>query len=391
MKDFKVLLISLGRRGGVPIYGFEMTRALAKRCQVNVLVASGSDNIEDWRSLPCPRLEVSTYHDRLSAFASFFNIPKLLIIKKYILSCKPDIVYYPSSHTWKPILDRIIPKSAPIVMTVHDPIGHPGERFALINRILSVMEPRKPEGYILLNESQREDFIKINRIPPDRVAIIPHGIFSGYRNSLARLEDFPEFEPLAEHRHGYFLFIGRIVKYKGIETLLKAFAGALDKTDKLLVIAGSGRFSEAESALLEKLPEDRVMVFNRWLSDSDIATLTANSFMTVLPYEGATQSGIIPASAAFGTPSIASDSGGLKEQIADGKTGFIFPAGDAAELEKIIVKSSIMTDDEYREMRENSERHASENWDWDALAEKLAEFLKKRRRHNGKARDEKNA
>jgi glycosyltransferase involved in cell wall biosynthesis len=99
--------------------------------------------------------------------------------------------------------------------------------------------------------------------------------------------------------------------------------------------------------------------------------------MTVLPYEGATQSGIIPMSAAFGTPSIASDSGGLVEQIVNGKTGFIFHAGSVEELANHLVNSANLTEEEYLKMRRETVSHANENWDWDVLAERLAMFLKK--------------
>jgi glycosyltransferase involved in cell wall biosynthesis len=372
----RVLSISLGRRGGFPVYGLEMIKSLAKICDVSILVASGSDNIDEWRKLPCRRMEVSTYHSHLSGALSFFNIPKFMAIKKFISLCKPDIVYYPGAHYWKPIIDRLVPKTIPIVMTVHDPVTHAGED-SLAGRIIASIETRKPDAYVLLNESQRDGFTRANGISDNRVLAIPHGIFSGYKNSLSQLDNFPDFLPLIEHRGQYFLFVGRIVKYKGIETMLRAFRSALGNTDKILAIAGSGTFSEAERSELAHIPDTRIKVFNRWLNDSEIATLTANAYMTILPYEGATQSGVIPLSAAFGTPSITSDSGGLKEQIVNEKTGFIFPAGDAAALQSTIIKASKLPEDKYQKMRDDSLSYATENWSWDRLAEKLAAFLEK--------------
>jgi glycosyltransferase involved in cell wall biosynthesis len=372
----RVLSISLARRGGFPIYGLEMTKALAEICDVSILVASGSDNIDEWRKLPCRAMEVSTYHSNFSGLLSFFNIPKFLSIKRYISSCKPDIVYYPGGHYWKPVIDCLIPSLTPVVITVHDPVTHPGET-SLIAKTIALIEYRKPDAYILLNGSQENDFIRANNLSPDKVTIIPHGIFSSYKNSLSVLDNFPDFRSLAEERGKYFLFIGRIVKYKGIETLLKAFRRVLGQINGVLVIAGSGGFSEAEKAEMAHIPDNRIKVFNRWLNDSEIATLTANAYMTVLPYEGATQSGIIPMSAAFGTPSIASDSGGLREQIVDGKTGFIFRAGNVEELASNLVNSTNLTEEEYLKMRRETASYANENWDWNILAEKLAAFLKK--------------
>ncbi|MDR3332173.1 MAG: glycosyltransferase family 4 protein [Synergistaceae bacterium] len=378
----RILSISLGRRGGFPVYGLEMTRALAEICDVSLLVASGSENIDEWRKMSCRRMEVSTYHNNISGVLSFVNIPKFLAIKKYILECEPDIVYYPGSHYWKFILDRIVPQNTPIAMTVHDPLIHPGEG-ALINKIIAALETRRPDLYILLNESQKDAFIRSKNISEEQVLVLPHGIFSSYRNSVSKLENFQEFESLKGHTGEYFLFVGRIIKYKGIETMLKAFRDSLDKTKRILVIAGSGTFSESERSEIAKIPQTRLKIFNHWLSDSEIATLTANAFMTILPYEGATQSGVIPMSAAFGTPSIASDSGGLKEQIIEGETGFIFPSGDAGELENDIIKSSELSNETYLKMRKETLRNATEKWDWGVLALKLVDFLEAARDNAG--------
>jgi glycosyltransferase involved in cell wall biosynthesis len=380
-RNLRVLSISLGRRGGFPVYGLEMTKALSKICDIGVLVASGADNIDEWRQLSCPVFETSTYHDGRSAALSFFNVPKFLGIRKFIASFQPDVTYYPGLHSWKPVIDHLTPKSAILAVTVHDPLPHPGERYRLANAVLSRLETRKPDCYVLLNDAQKDCFMKINGIPAERVLVVPHGVFSGYKESLSSLKDIEGFEGLVGFEQKYFLFVGRIVKYKGIATLLKAFGRAAGKTDKLLVIAGSGKFSDEESSALGQLPASRVKIFNRWLSDKEIATLTANAFMTALPYEGATQSGIVPLSAAFGTPSIVSDSGGLKEQISDGETGFVFPSGDTKALYKSLIDASNMPEHRYASMRERSAQYANENWSWDSIAEKLLRFWNTAMRH----------
>jgi glycosyltransferase involved in cell wall biosynthesis len=377
MSNLRVLSISLGRRGGFPVYGLEMTRALSKICDIGVLVASGSDNIDEWRRLACPIFETPTYHDRLSAALSFFNIPKFICIKKFIASFRPDVIYYPGLHYWKPVIDHLVPKSAVLAVTIHDPLPHPGERHWFVNSVLSRLETRKPDCYILLNDAQKDRFVENNKISAEKVLVVPHGIFSSYRESLSSLKEIQGCEELIGFEGKYFLFVGRIVKYKGIATLFKAFREAIDRTDKLLVVAGSGNFSGEESAALNQLPSDRVKIFNRWLGDKEIATLTANAFMTVLPYEGATQSGIVPLSAAFGTPSIVSDSGGLKEQVSDGETGFVFASGDTDALSKLLIDASDMSKDRYVKMRECSFQNANENWGWDSIAGKVLRFLNK--------------
>jgi glycosyltransferase involved in cell wall biosynthesis len=48
-----------------------------------------------------------------------------------------------------------------------------------------------------------------------------------------------------------------------------------------------------------------------------------------------------------GTPVIASDTGGIREVIVDGETGFLFPPGDSSALEERIVR--LLGDEELRE------------------------------------------
>jgi glycosyltransferase involved in cell wall biosynthesis len=368
--------VSLGRKGSIPLYGLEMTKALAKICDVSVLVASGAYNIEKWRNIECPTMEIPTFHNGLTGFLSFFNIRKFMKIKRFITSQKPDIIYYVGTHYWKPVIDLLVPSDVRVVMTVHDPVIHRGENY-LARRIATAFERRKPDAYILLNESQKGGFISARGIPEHRVAVIPHGIFLSYRELPTKLENFPDFVPLTENAGKYFLFIGRIAKYKGIITLLKTFQKLPDETGRLLVIAGSGNFSKDEKNEISKIPGGSLRIFNRWLEDAEMSALAANAYMTILPYEGATQSGVIPLSAAFGTPSIASDSGGLSEQIVDGETGFIFRAGNISELRNAIIKASEMPEEAYRNMRNASLRYAMENWDWNILAARLASFLER--------------
>ena len=372
----KILSISLGRRGGFPVYGREMTQALSKIADVSFIVASGSENIADWEKISCPHLKIETYHDSKSALLSLIDFKRFNKIKQFISACNPDVVYYPGNHYWKPIIDHCIAPHIPIVMTTHDPLPHPGED-SWTNRFFSFIETRKPDGYILLNDDQKTDYIKRNRLDSQSVTVIPHGIFSSYLESLKKLDDFEEFRDLIPHRKRYFLFIGRIVKYKGIATLLKAAQTVMKTTQISLVIAGGGNLSEEEKNLLSALPPKQVFFFNHWLSESEVATLTNNAFMTLLPYEGATQSGVIPLSFAFGTPAIASDSGGLKEQIIHGKTGFLFQTGNVDKLSQTMREAQNLTNEEYKTMRSDCLSYAKNHWDWNILAKHLLGFFER--------------
>ncbi len=83
------------------------------------------------------------------------------------------------------------------------------------------------------------------------------------------------------------------------------------------------REGEAESCApgLAALPG--VTVEPRWVPDSEIAGLVAAARAVVLPYREASQSGVLPIALALGVPVVATDVGGLAEQMGGG--GLLVP------------------------------------------------------------------
>ena len=97
------------------------------------------------------------------------------------------------------------------------------------------------------------------------------------------------------------------------------------------------------------------------------------NIIAIIPYLDATQSGVIPIAYEYETPIIASNTGGLKEQLDNGKIGLLFEAGNAAELAQ---KMEYIMDnkDEFNRQAELI-RTFRESLNWDALAKKLLNDL----------------
>jgi glycosyltransferase involved in cell wall biosynthesis len=126
---------------------------------------------------------------------------------------------------------------------------------------------------------------------------------------------------------------GRLSARKGIETLLEAAQYVSGRVPGLrVVIAGSS----VEDYIVPPLPEleqdGRVDVRLGHLSNSELCDMLRSSTVTVAPYVDAMQSSVVLTSFAFGCPIVASDTGGLREQVIDGVTGWLVPPGDAWAL-----------------------------------------------------------
>ena len=123
------------------------------------------------------------------------------------------------------------------------------------------------------------------------------------------------------------LFFGRLLAYKGLDLLSDALQ--LLGPDLLEVrIVGSGPDSEA-LGVLRGLPF--AMVENRWIAEDEIAPIIAWADILVLPYREASQSGAAAAAIAAGRWVIATNVGGLLEQLSDEKRAILCPP-DATSL-----------------------------------------------------------
>ena len=370
----RVLVVSLGRRGGTTQYGWLMSRGLARHCDIAVISSTAAENRTRWAEIGCPHLEVVTFSSVLTMVLSLFNVSRFARVRRFACEFDPDVVYYPHGHAWKPLLDLVLPRRAAVVLTVHDPEPHRGEDSAL-HRILAASNRLRVDGYVLLNEAQRERFVAIHRLDPASVAVIPIGIFDDLVDGAVSLDHLPSFATLADQAGRYALFVGRIQRYKGLGTLLAAYLELPDSEAPPLVIAGAGELTREESELLESLNPAKVTFLHRWLTNVEIASIVASARFVVLPYESATQSGVIPLASAFGVPSLAARVGGIAEQVVEGETGMLFEPHDVEQLAACLRRAFSLDEEAYRQISSASREHAQKNWDWNNLAAELVSFF----------------
>ncbi len=372
-RRLRVLVVSLGRHGGVTQYGLSMGRALAAQAEMAVVYSSAAENAEEWPLLGVPHLPVDTFSTVPGMLLSLLSVRRFARIRRFAKAFAPDVIYYPGGHAWKPVLDFVLPRRAQTVLTVHDPELHAGED-SVLHRLLDRVNRLRVHGYVLLNEIQRQPFIDRLRIDPGRVTVVPHGVLDDFQRVEASLLGSPDTARLTDFAGEYLLFVGRIRPYKGLSILLKAYREVAKTHDVPLVVAGSGELSSEEYSLLKDLAARPVYLVNRWLDSGEIAALTTSARFVVLPYTSATQSGVIPLASAFGVPAIASSAGGIAEQVVDERTGFLVPAGDVEALTQVLERAISLDEESYRRMSERCAEHARDNWGWEALAARVLDF-----------------
>ena len=323
----KIILVNYtGRKGGGPIFAYEMTRGLLENgVRVVAIISNRIDNLADWKNLQLEKLVcIETYSNKINYITNsiLFNIRQKKKILKNLGNYDFTAIYCPMNCQWSKKINELFP-NVPVYETLHDPIPHSGERW-----YLKKFKPSKnTKKLIVLSEQFKENVERIYNKP---TLWIPHGRFSYYKEKY--FKGYKNSDKIS------FLFFGRIEEYKGLRVLAQAFSLLSDslKHDFTLTIAGRGDW--------EKFKDDfegikNLNIVNKWLDDSEVNELfSLRKTITILPYLDATQSGVIPIAQEYESPIIASNVGGLKEQIKDGETGFLFPVGDGYALADCIRK-----------------------------------------------------
>jgi glycosyltransferase involved in cell wall biosynthesis len=149
---------------------------------------------------------------------------------------------------------------------------------------------------------------------------------------------------LDEHDRPRILFVGRLVKRKGLDNLLLACRNLKeDAQDFELRVVGDGPEREHLTELSERLQLTEEVKFLGELRGSPLAYEYANSAFLVLPsiqtrgdVEGFGT--VFLEAAMFGKTAVGTMSGGIGDAIVPEKTGLLVPPGDVASLQKAMLR-----------------------------------------------------
>jgi len=143
------------------------------------------------------------------------------------------------------------------------------------------------------------------------------------------------------------LFFGYVRKYKGLDILIKAMPTVISSNPdiKLLIV---GEFYDDPSPYLNLIKElkleNNIKVINRFVKNEEVGIYYGISDLSVLPYRSATQSAVLNISYSFNKPVVATNVGGFKEFIDDGKTGFLVESESSESLAEGIKKFFTLKD-----------------------------------------------
>lgn len=304
-----LLLVSLGRNGGLPKYAAAIAAALAEQGRpARCLCATGSEH-------PIPgALRVPTYRDMATLLLSSATVLPLLLLAMawWRLAGGMRVVYFPYAHTWTPVMSawaRLMGCRA--VVTFHDYRPHLGEADRL-TRFVLWLTSRLASHFVFLSAHVRDQAVADQPRIAGVSLVAPHGLFSLpglVEKAPATLREAPRT----------LLFTGRLSRYKGIEMLAEAF-GQAGLPGCRLVIAGKSNYPIDTRGF-----PPGVELIDRFLDEAEMAALLNEADVLVLPYLEATQSGIVTLGIDSATPMVCTRVDGLREQLGEDEALFCAP------------------------------------------------------------------
>lgn len=363
MQSKKINVLYFLDEKGIGHYTVMLANAVSKKINVMIIGQKKSSDLD----YIDPDIEIRN----VLRFPIGWSIRNLLSFKNMFIinTIKPDVIHVTSSY---PVANAMIglffSGKNPLVVTVHDPRPHIGEveynlRSIFVDFFHMLLIKRSDK--LIVHSEKLKSVLARRKIPPGKISVIPHGdysFFAGYKSN----------KPAEKN---CILFFGKIIKYKGLEYLIKAVAAISKEIPAIkVIIAGEGNFTEYKK-LINGIPVNCFEVHNEFIPDRMVADLFERAQLLVLPYIEATQSGPLHIAYAFKKPVIATTVGGFPELVEHGKTGLLVPPNDENALAEAIIRL-LKNDELRREMGENAYRKMQEEMSWDKIAEKTIEVYK---------------
>ncbi len=360
-------------KGGISHYTSLMFRSLAKKYDVMMISykmqypkflfkKEQKDYSNDMFKVEGTKFWINT--------ANPFNIIK---IANRIKKMKPNLIIM---QWWHPyfapcyyLLENIIGKKIHKLFICHNVFPH--ERFPM-DKFLTRLVLRKGDYFIVHSKNDGQDLLSIKENAEFMQS--PHPTYNAFKiRNITKECAKQELHKTDDEK--LLLFFGFVREYKGLKYLLYAMPLIKENISNIkLMVVGSfaDDKDDYEHIIKDNQIEDCVEIIDDYISDNEVEKYFSACDVVVLPYESATQSGIVQIAYGFEKPVIVTNVGGLPDVVMDGKTGYVVEAKSPMALAEAVKKYYLQNKEE--EFEENV-RSESYRFGWERMVEKIEMFL----------------
>ncbi len=241
---------------------------------------------------------------------------------------------------------------------------------------------RLADRLIVHAESNKKEMVSTFNIEPKKIYVIPHGSYDIFYADKNGSKEVARAELGISRVKKVLLFFGFIKKYKGLEYLVEAFTEVKANIGEVMLLV-VGRIHDRDakafkyySDLIDELgSRDDIMCVKEYVPFEKVGVYFSASDVVVLPYIRSYQSGVLLLAYAAGRPVVVTDTGGLSEVVAVGKSGFVVPPRDAKALAQAIIKT-IASPAQTEEMGRYAKYLAETTYSWNRVASKTIDVYR---------------
>jgi D-inositol-3-phosphate glycosyltransferase len=367
-------------------YAFGLAMALTSK-GVNLDVI-GSDDVDSPEMHFTPKLRFLNFRrgsrENVSAAerASRLLIYYMRLIR-YAAHQKPRILHILWNNKFE-MFDRTLlmlyyrMRGKKISLTVHNVNqARRDAKDSLLNRLTLKIQYRLTDHVFVHTQKMKSELVEEFGVREGNVTVIPFGINNAVPHTNLTASEAKRQLGIADSEKT-ILFFGRMRPYKGLEHLLAAYEQLMIRQpDYRLIIASEPKKGSEE--YLKQIQETiglidgrrRIVCRIEFIPDKDIEQYFKAADVLVLPYKEIFQSGVMFLAYSFGLPLVSADVGSFREEIIEGRTGFLCNPGDPADMVSSIEK--YFASDLYRhleERRREIRELALSRHSWDVVADK---------------------
>lgn len=381
--------------GGAGVHVDYLSRELAKKIEVEV--HCWGDQFSDQGKLhvrgaePWSEITNGTQEKFKSALEAFsLNLTQIKALAGV------DIVH---THTWYVSMAGYLAKklyAVPFVLTTHslEPLrAWKSEQLGSGYAMSSWMERTAildADAVIAVSEGTKQDILRVYPLPAERVHVIYNGIdVTEYHhtNDIGALKTYG-----VDPSTPYVLFVGRITRQKGVTHLVDAIRYMPPDT-QVVLCAGAPDTPDIAAEMREKVAEarkqnKRVVWIEKMVTRAETIQLYSHARVFCCPsvYE---PFGIINLEAmACSAPVVASATGGIKEVVVDGETGYLvayeqhpvtgFPThpDDFARALAGRISELLADPEKCKRFGEAGRKRAEEKFSWTSIADQTIQLYR---------------
>jgi len=366
----------MGVWGGGEKQFYEISRWMAKRGhEVNVLTCRFPGQTQEDFVDGSRVIRVGLTRDPKTGGARRAILPIFLYALKTMKQAaklRPDLIH---CNTYFPAYPGEMVhwmQGAPLVTTFHDIYGLSGwvdaQRsvvWGLLGHLATVVAAKLPHGRIIAVSPQCKRKLLALGIPEERITVIPNGIDLQLLDST-HAEKVP-------HR---ILYVGRLVHFKRVDILIRAFELVLRRIPdaRLNIVGGGPQYADLRK-LTNALSLNEAVTFSGVTATyEETARYFKESALFALPSVMEGESIAAKEAMAAGLPVVAArvpDSGVLS-LVRHGVNGFLVEPNQPTELADRIIE--LLENDEKREAMGLEGRHSVERFDWSVIAGKTLQL-----------------